>query len=120
LDGIPPKFENENLSEKFVGRIFLQNRSQVAERAQLVERRLAPALGLGRVQCLVVQAVLHAHPVALLEGQAQQVDLVGRVTVALLRREPEGSFFKTRDQVYFQTKYPNLGVFWRALFYFLE
>jgi hypothetical protein len=28
-----------------------------------------------------------------------------------------GQFFKTRDQVYFQTKYPNLGVFWRALFY---
>jgi hypothetical protein len=63
-------------------------RGQVAQGPQLVEGRLTAALLLGGVQGLVVEAVLHAHPVALLQGKAQQVDLVSGVTVPLLGGEP--------------------------------
>ena len=55
---------------------------------ELVERRLAAALGLSGVQGLVVEAVLHAHAVAFLEGQAEKVDLFSCVAIPLLWCEP--------------------------------
>ena len=63
-------------------------RCQVAQGPQLVERRLAAALGLGGVKGLVVETILHAHPVTLLQWEAQQVHLLRGVAVSLLRGEP--------------------------------
>ncbi len=60
---------------------------EVAHGADGVEGRDAAALVLGGVERLVVQAVVHAHPVALLQGQAQQVDLVRGVAIALLHND---------------------------------
>jgi hypothetical protein len=45
------------------------------------------------VQGFVVQAVLHAHAVAFLEGQAQQIHLLRRVAVPLLGGEPKNDGF---------------------------
>jgi hypothetical protein len=81
-------------------------RGQVAQGPQLVEGRLTAALLLGGVQGLVVEAVLHAHPVTFLQGKAQQVDFVSGVAVPLLGGKPVKrkllkyfSFLECRQQV---------------------
>ncbi len=50
-------------------------RGQLPQFSVYVEGRTAAALLLGGVERLVVQAVLHAHAVALAERQAHQVHL---------------------------------------------
>ncbi len=61
---------------------------QIAKGSQLVEGRLTATLVLGGVQGLVIETVLHAHPVTFLQGKTHQVDLVSGVAIPLHRSEP--------------------------------
>ena len=62
--------------------------SDVAQLAQDVERRFASANGFGGMKGLVVQAVLHAHPVAFFQRQTFQIHFVMDITVSFQGSEP--------------------------------
>lgn len=79
----------DDIVKDLVGAVQLRApaRGQVAQGSQDVEGRTAATFLLRGVQGLVIEAILHAHAIALLQGQAQQVDLVLGVAVSLLWAE---------------------------------